>query len=246
MDLFPKMADVIPQGAKGRATVRHVTVDAEGGRTACYVYGEFKAPSPPGTYVSLLVRNDAGESQVMMSDFHYERATCVEVVQRAHGHVLIAGLGLGMILHPMLKKQEVRSITVVEKYQDVIDLILPTLPRSRKLSIVRDDIFRWTPPRGDRYDVIWFDIWPDIEACRLAEMGQLHRRFRPYLNDANPRRWMESWHHRETAEGVRFQQLRRTDSEAASAVSESGSASGAPHKVPCDESVQVFSAFEAT
>jgi hypothetical protein len=224
MNFFPEMAAVVPQCAKGRASVQHVTVDAEGGRTACYVYGEFKTPSPPGTYVSLRVRNDAGESQVMMSDFHYERATCVEVVRRAHGHVLIAGLGVGMILHPMLKKQEVRSVTVVEKYQDVVDLISPTLPRNRKLSIVRDDIFRWTPPRGNRYDVIWFDIWPDIEVCRLGEMGQLHRRFRPYLNDSNPRRWMESWHRRETAEVVRLQHLGRTDSQAASAVSESSSA----------------------
>lgn len=212
MDLFPKMAEVVPQGVKGRASVQHVTVDAGGGRTACYVYGEFKAPSPPGTYVSLCVRNDTGESQLMMSDFHYERATCVEVVWRAHGHVLIAGLGLGMILHPMLKKQEVRSIIVIEKYQDVVDLIAPTLPPSRKLSIVRDDIFQWMPPRGNRYDVIWFDIWTDIEACRLGEMRQLHRRFRPYLNDSNPRRWMESWHRRETAEEVRRQRLLGMDS----------------------------------
>jgi hypothetical protein len=223
MNLFPEMAEVVPQRAKGRASVQHVKVDAEGGRTACYVYGEFKTPSPPGTYVSLRVRNDAGESQVMMSDFHYERATCVEVVRRAHGHVLIAGLGVGMILHPMLKKLEVRSVTVIEKYQDVIDLISPTLPRSRKLSIVRDDIFRWTPPRGNRYDVIWFDIWPDIEAGRLGEMARLHRRFRPYLNESNAQRWMESWHRRETAEFVRLQQLRGMDLQAATAVSESSS-----------------------
>src|SRR5450759_2172607 len=108
VDLFPEMANLVPERAQGRASVQHITVDAEGGRTSCYVYGEFRNPSPPGTYATLRLTNDAGESQVMMSDFHYERVTCEEVVRRAHGDVLIAGLGLGMILHPILKMEAVR------------------------------------------------------------------------------------------------------------------------------------------
>lgn len=198
VDLFPEMANLVPECAQGRASVQHVTVDTEGGRTACYVYGEFKNPSPPGTYVSLRVTNDAGESQVVMSDFHYERATCVQVVERAHGDVLVAGLGLGMILHPILRKVTVRSVTVIEKYQDVVDLVLPTLPAREKLAVLLDDIYTWQPPRGRRYDVIWFDIWPDIEVTRLPEMARLHRRFWRYLNRANPECWMESWHRQET------------------------------------------------
>lgn len=205
VDLFPEMANLVPERAQGRASVQHITVDAEGGRTACYVYGEFKNPSPPGTYVSLRVTNDAGESQVMMSDFHYERATCEEVVRRAHGDVLVAGLGLGMILHPILKKESVRAVTVIEKYQDVVDLVLPTLPTSEKLKVLLDDIYTWKPRRGQCYDVIWFDIWPDIEATRLPEMARLHRRFRRYLNRANPACWMESWHRQETRRIARRQ-----------------------------------------
>jgi len=198
VDLFPEMANLVPERAQGRASVEHVTVDTDGGRTACYVYGQFRNPSPAGTYVSLRVTNDAGESRVMMSDFHYERATCVEVVERAHGNVLIAGLGLGMILHPILKNESVRSVTVIEKYQDVVDLVLPTLPASEKLTVLLDDIYTWKPTLGRRYDVIWFDIWPDIEVTRLPEMAQLHRRFWRYLNRANPECWMESWHRQET------------------------------------------------
>ena len=93
---------------------------------------------------------------------------------------------------------EVRRITVVEKYSDVIDLVCPTLPASARLAIVAADIFAWRPPRDARYDVIWFDIWPDIATSRLAEMARLHRRFARYLNRANPESWMESWHRRET------------------------------------------------
>jgi hypothetical protein len=211
-NLFPEMAQLVPQATKGRARIDHITVDAEGGRTACYVYGEFKNPSPAGTYVRLRVTNDAGKSPIMMSDFHYERFTCVEVVERAHGEVLIAGLGLGMILHPILQKPEVRAVTVIEKFQDVVDLISPTLPGDPRLNVITDDIFLWQPPAGRRYDVIWFDIWPDIEACRLPEMDQLHRRFLPYLNDSNPHCWMESWHRRETLEGLQRQAHRQVNS----------------------------------
>ncbi len=93
-----------------------------------------------------------------MTDFLYERLTCVEVVERAHGDMLIAGLGLGMILHPILSNPEVNSLTVIEKYPDVIDLISPTLPRDPRVRVITDDIFTWGPPSNARYDVIWFDI----------------------------------------------------------------------------------------
>jgi len=69
---------------------------------------------------------------------------------------------------------------------------------TERLLIVTADIFAWKPPRGSRYDVIWFDIWPDIAPARLPEMARLHRRFAPYLNRGNSRRWMDSWHRRET------------------------------------------------
>ena len=216
MQIFPDMSEIVRPCAKGRASVHHVSLDAERGRTVSYVFGEFRSPSPPGTYATLRIADDQGKSQVMMSDLYYERATCVEVVERAHGDVLIAGLGLGMILHPILNKPEVSSITVVEKYQDVVDLISPTLPNDQRLSIITEDIFVWTPTSNCSYDIIWFDIWPDMEAHRLREMRQLHSRFRPYLNISNPKHWMESWHRRETSEGRRWEKLQQMKSQAMS------------------------------
>jgi hypothetical protein len=205
MQIFPDMSDIVSPSTKGRASVHHVSLDADHGPTVSYVFGEYRSPSPAGTYVTLRIADDQGKSQVMMSDLYYERDTCVDVVQRAHGDVLIAGLGLGMILHPILRKPEVRTVTVIEKYQDVVDLVLPTLPCDKRLSVVTDDIFNWIPPDHCRYDVIWFDIWPDMEPHRLREMRQLHRRFRPYLNSFSHNCWMESWHRRETSAGRRRQ-----------------------------------------
>jgi hypothetical protein len=200
MAMFPCMAEILPEGELGAARVQHRSLENQAAREASYVDGQY-IPTPPGIYALLFVKNEWGSSTCMMSDLGYERSTCLEVVKRAHGHVLIAGLGLGMILHPILKNRDVDSVTVVEKCQDVIDLVSPSLPRSSKLAMHKGDIFVWRPPPGVRYDVIWFDIWPDIAPTRLPEMAELHGCFARYLNHRNPRCWMESWHHQES-EGI--------------------------------------------
>ena len=200
MAMFPRMAEIVPEGKRGAARVQHLALQGQAARQASYVAGEYIS-TPPGTYALLFLKNESGSSTCMMSDLGYERSTCLEVVKRAHGHALIAGLGLGMILHPILKNPGVDSVTVIEKCQDVIDLVSPSLPSSSKLTIVAGDIFGWTPPPGVRYDVMWFDIWPDIAPTRLPEMAELHGRFAPYLNHNNPECWMESWH-RQESEGI--------------------------------------------
>src|SRR5271157_442793 len=197
MVAFPRMAVILPEAERGLARVRHLTLEGEAARRASYVAGEY-IPTPPGAYALLFLESESGSGTCMMSDLSYERSTCLEVVERAHGDVLIAGLGLGMILHPILEKPEVESVTVVEKFPDVIALISPTLPKTSKLAIVTADIFEWTPPPSARFDVIWFDIWPDIALARLAEMTELHRRFAPHLRAENPACWMESWHRQES------------------------------------------------
>ena len=197
MAAFPRMAVILPEAERGLAKVQHLALEGEAARRANYVAGEY-IPTPPGAYALLFIKSESGSSTCMMSDLSYERSTCLEAVERAHGDVLIAGLGLGMILHPILEKPEVERVTVVEKFPDVIALVSPTLPTTSKLTIVAGDIFEWTPPPGARYDVIWFDIWPDIALIRLAEMAELHRRFAPYLKAENPACWMESWHRQES------------------------------------------------
>ena len=197
MAAFPPMAVILPEAERGLARIKHLALEGEAARRANYVAGKY-IPTPPGAYALLFIKSESGSSTCMMSDLSYERATCLEVVERARGNVLIAGLGLGMILHPILEKPEVETVTVVEKYPDVIALVSPTLPATSKLTIVTGDIFEWMPRPAARYDVIWFDIWPDIAPTRLVEMAELHRRFAPYLRGENPACWMESWHRQES------------------------------------------------
>lgn len=52
------------------------------------------------------------------------------------------------------------------------------------------DIFTWSPPKGTKYDVTYFDIWPDICTDSLKEIARLHQRFGPRMA---PGGWIGSW-----------------------------------------------------
>ena len=133
-----------------------------------------------------------------MTDTDMERLTNSTVIRKAHGNVFIAGLGVGMILVPILAKGEVQSVTVIEKNQNVIDLILPQLTKTLngtalKLRVERGDAFTWKPIRGTKFDIVYFDIWPDRCVDNLEQVAKLHQRAKFWLNRSNPNAWMGSW-----------------------------------------------------
>lgn len=139
--------------------------------------------------------------RLMMSDARMEQLTNAEFVERAHGDVLVAGLGLGMVLFPVLVKPAVQSVTVIERNADVIALVEPAV-RHPKLTVIHGDIFQWAP-EGKVFQTIYFDIWPTRGASQQAGIDRLHERFAACLDDADPGRWMGSWYHRELAEEQR-------------------------------------------
>lgn len=181
--MFKSIPDIVPEGSKGVAKVEHFVVDNFNSRMSA-IRREYV---PEGKYARLYV-----SGRLMMSDTSMEHRTNWQIGSRANGNVLIAGLGLGMVLTSILDKEEVKSVTVIEKYQDVIDLISPNY-KSDKLSIICADIFEWKPVKGTKYDVIYFDIWPDICTDNLDEISRLHNKFKFSLNRSNPNSWMDSW-----------------------------------------------------
>jgi len=187
--LFPQMAEVVQPGEKGAAKVEIFEVSHEES-----VFTSLRAIQhpheyvPEGSYARLKV-----DGETVMTDTRMERRSNSEFCFHARGRVLVAGLGLGMILHHPLEDPAVTDLTVVEKSQDVIDLISPTL-QSPKLNILNADIFTWRPTQGAQFDTIYFDIWPNISDESLDEIRKLHRAFRPFLA---PDGWMESWMRKE-------------------------------------------------
>jgi len=169
---------IIPEGEKGEAKVNHFKITDAINLENFRLIRNGQRGVRPGTYARLIV-----DGKLMMTDTTQEFVTNSGVILHSQGDVLIAGLGLGMVLMVLAKRKAVTSITVVEKSQDVIDLVEPhlreemTKRESARLTILQGDIFEWRPPKDARYDYIYFDIWPDINPDNLPAMTKLHRSF---------------------------------------------------------------------
>ena len=77
------------------------------------------------------------------------------------GKVLVAGLGLGLVVHELLRNVDVDSINVIEKNKDVIDLIFPLLPKAEnvKFQIITKDFYDFIHESKEDFDRIIVDLW---------------------------------------------------------------------------------------
>ncbi len=108
------------------------------------------------------------EGRVWMTVTPNEINTIQPAVGQSRGKVLTYGLGLGYYAFHCLLKEEVESVTVVEKNPAVIDvftrLLLPFFPRKEALRIVQADAFDYAantmPLEG--YDTVFTDLWHDV------------------------------------------------------------------------------------
>ena len=85
----------------------------------------------PGKFVRLCKKGS-----IIMSDMPMEYQTNSEFIQNAHGDVLIAGLGIGLVLIAVQDNLEVKTITIIERHQEIIDLIFPHLPIKKQCKVV--------------------------------------------------------------------------------------------------------------
>jgi len=133
-------------------------------------------------------------SGVWMSDTPMERNSNRNFIQKANGDVLIFGLGLGLIVFPLLDNPEVKSIRVIEKEKEVIDLILPYIKAKdtlNKVTIVEGDCFEYKTK--EKFDVIYGDIWRTISTENYEEMKQLTRAWKNRVNRENPNAFIDHW-----------------------------------------------------
>lgn len=126
----------------------------------------------PGKYKRLM----RGE-QVVMSNTPAEVNDHNYFIRMAKGDILINGLGLGVVLQCLLEKESVKSITIIEKYKEVINLVGPTFQNDPRVKIIHADALEYNPPKGVTYDYVWHDIWDNICADNLEEMKKLHKKY---------------------------------------------------------------------
>ena len=109
--------------------------------------------------VTLLLEDDI----CWMSDTPKEKAEMKQLSNKCFGKVLVGGLGLGIVANYLDENTKVIEIVIVEKSQDVIDLIKP---RIEKLStqIFCYDIKQYLKEcEIGEYDCIVLDTWKGID-----------------------------------------------------------------------------------
>ena len=96
-----------------------------------------------------------------------EIKTMAPHVENAHGKVLTYGLGIGYYAFMVSSKENVSSVTVVEREDEIIEMfkkyLLPSFPFKDKINIIKSDAFEYAQKEApkENYDFIFTDIWHD-------------------------------------------------------------------------------------
>lgn len=173
----------VPDGQKGDFKIDTFTVEAghdlDFYNLRCAIDGHAYLRMQPGTY-----RRLSRGSTIVMTNTPMEILTNREAYEAATGRVLINGLGLGMLLEAILSKPDVTYVRVIEKEQDVIDLVGPHFAHDPRVEIVCADALTYKPAKGEHFDFAWHDIWDTIGGDNLPEMATLGRRYNKRICDA--------------------------------------------------------------
>lgn len=174
----------LPDGRSGDWEVDHFEVVKGIEQMRCAMDGR---PVPCGRYTRL---SRHGRTGLFMTDTPAELNDARELFWSAEGHVLITGLGIGMVPHALFKPEierfggrpdAVTKVTIVEKEPDVIKLVAPSL-EGLPVEIVEGDAFTWTPPAGTKFDWAWHDIWPTICSDDIVEHGKLRNHYKRFMS----------------------------------------------------------------
>lgn len=166
--MFKNMNEILKDGKCGEFELEHFEIKSDD------IFALFHK-MPCGKFVRLL-RN----GEVVMSNTEMEQRTNANFIDKAHGKVLIGGLGIGMILLAIQDKLEVESITVLEKYNEVIQLVGKQLPLNNKVKIIQADVYNYVPE--EFYDVIYMDIWDYINpSIYYNQMVPLMEKYQEFL-----------------------------------------------------------------
>lgn len=124
-----------------------------------------------------------------------ETNTTKPAVEASRGNVLTYGLGLGYYAYMAARKNEVTSVTVVERSAQAIDLfsrlILPQFECKDKIKVFKDDAFHFAETRMSKgkYDVVFTDLWHDPSDG--VELYQRMKSFESCLPNARFIYWIE-------------------------------------------------------
>jgi hypothetical protein len=102
-----------------------------------------------------------------------------------NGEVLISGMGLGILILPLLNDDTVTKIDIVEKDLDIINYVytnrLENLDINNKINVINDDIFTFTTTNN--YNYILLNHWVKPDDITLTEVSSLQSKFTNNLKE---------------------------------------------------------------
>lgn len=121
-----------------------------------------------------LTENDV----VWMSITPHEINTMKKAIAHAHGNVMTFGLGLGYFAYMVSIKEDVKTVTIVEKESKVIEIfkknILPLFPHPEKIVILQGDAFSCFS-KATSFDSLFIDIYHTAEDALPLYLKFKHR-----------------------------------------------------------------------
>lgn len=115
-------------------------------------------------------------------------------IRKAYGKTLVLGLGLGYYPFRISMRQEVTSVTIVEKQPEMIELfqtcILPYFQEQKKIRIIQADAYEYlsTVETGE-YDFCYADIWENqMDGAEAYVKLKVHENRLPFTEFAY---WIE-------------------------------------------------------
>ena len=113
-----------------------------------------------------------------------EICTMEQPIAEAFGNVLTLGCGIGYYAYMASLKDNVKSVTIIEKSEKVIDLfqkhLLPQFEHKDKIKIIQDDALSYMKKLNDDvYDYCFADIWQNnLDAVPYLELKKTCRKFK--------------------------------------------------------------------
>ena len=117
-------------------------------------------------YLALPSIFEDGKFRSWMTVEPFEINTFNEFIEKASGNVLLLGCGLGYAAYMLSLKDDVKSITIVDNNQDILDIfnnhILPQFKNKEKVRTVNSDAIEYLKSTDlSAYNHVNVDIWKD-------------------------------------------------------------------------------------
>ncbi len=117
-----------------------------------------------------------GGHKVHIADCPSDHASQELAVKLCEGRVLTGGLGLGLIVEKLVKKENVSEVIVVEILKELKTLVWPYLELNGKAKLIIGDFKHYLRTTEERFDWVYLDVHTDYESFSLKhELGEYIR-----------------------------------------------------------------------